>query len=107
MHLISLAEDLLTLLQGRELYGLAIADAFRRIAGRTFVPRPGSLYPMLHKLEAEGLVRSWWEGSARYYTTTLAGDALLQTTRMRRRQLAQYAKGRRDGEVLQQVRQVL
>jgi PadR family transcriptional regulator PadR len=42
--------------------------------------KEGTLYPALHKLEAEGLVESFWQASPsgprrRYYRLTPAGEA--------------------------------
>lgn len=53
----------------------------------------GTVYPILRRLEGEGLVRATWEDAAtardeqrpprRYYTITAEGDALLATARAR------------------------
>ena len=52
---------------------------------------PGTLYPMLHALEAGGLVVSRHTivggKTRRYYRTTRAGDALLRRLRPRIREL--------------------
>jgi len=89
-------EDLLTLLLGKQLYGLEILEAMRA-NGRTI--GVGSLYPTLHKMEHTRLVRSWWgeETSAargharrRYYTVTDLGERVLAQTQCRRAGLAQW-----------------
>ena len=52
---------LLAVLQRGPLHGYAIASELRaRSDGALEVPE-GTLYPVLHKLEKEGLVRSHWE----------------------------------------------
>jgi PadR family transcriptional regulator PadR len=52
---------LLAVLQQGPLHGYAIASELRaRSDGSLEVPE-GTLYPVLHKLEKEGLVRSHWE----------------------------------------------
>jgi PadR family transcriptional regulator PadR len=52
---------LLAILQEGPLHGYAIASELRaRSDGELEVPE-GTLYPVLHKLEKEGLVRSHWE----------------------------------------------
>jgi PadR family transcriptional regulator PadR len=52
---------LLAILQQGPLHGYAIASELRaRSDGALEVPE-GTLYPVLHKLEQEGLVRSHWE----------------------------------------------
>jgi PadR family transcriptional regulator PadR len=89
-------EDLLTLLTGKQLYGLEILAA-TKASGRTI--GVGSLYPTLHKMERKRLVRSWWgeetaaaRGHARrrYYTATAFGERVLAQTQRRRAGLAQW-----------------
>lgn len=52
IHLSALEENLLTLLMGKQLYGLAIIDALQEVIGRSL--GVGSLYPALHKMEKRG-----------------------------------------------------
>jgi PadR family transcriptional regulator PadR len=89
-------EDLLTLLIGKQLYGLEILEA-TKASGRTI--GVGSLYPTLHKMEDKGLIRSWWgeetpaaHGHARrrYYTATGFGQLVLEQTQRRRAGLARW-----------------
>lgn len=59
-------------------HGVAIADRIAQITQGTFVIRAGSLFPALHRLEAEGWIRGEWgetaEGRrAKVYTLTAAG----------------------------------
>ena len=55
---------LLAILQQGPRHGYAIASELRaRSDGALEVPE-GTLYPVLHKLEKQGLVRSHWERSA-------------------------------------------
>lgn len=111
-----LEEDLLTLLAGRELYGLAILHACTTLPSGGMSLTIGALYPTLHRLEAQQLVRSWWEDVTlpreghtrrRYYTVTPRGDAALRAARQRRRELAQYQEGLETPGVMQRVRQML
>jgi PadR family transcriptional regulator PadR len=99
LRLSAVEEDILTLLVGRELYGLAILEASKSAVGGTKALRPGSLYTALYKMEQKGLVRSWWgsetpaeRGHARrrYYTATGLGAEVLAATQLRRHQLAQW-----------------
>jgi PadR family transcriptional regulator PadR len=98
IRLSALEEDLLTLLVGRELYGLEIIEATKTASGGQRSIGVGSLYPTLHKMEKKGLVRSWWgeetpeeRGHARrrYYTVTGFGERVLAATQQRRLGLAQ------------------
>lgn len=89
-------QDILTVLLGRELYGLAILDQLnlnRPINELKF----GSLYPALNRLEKKGLVSWRWgdevddSGGARrkYYKITGLGARSLQVVRDYRLTLAQ------------------
>jgi DNA-binding PadR family transcriptional regulator len=97
IRLSALEENLLALLIGKELYGLAIIDALEEVIGRSL--SVGSLYPALHKMEKRGLIRSWWgeetpeeRGHARrrYYTATGLGEQALKAIERKRQQLAQW-----------------
>jgi len=99
IRLSALEEDLLTLLIGRELYGLEIIEATKTTSGGKRSIGVGSLYPTLHKMEKKGLVRSWWGEEAieepsharrRYYTATGLGERVLMATQLRRQSLAQW-----------------
>ena len=60
-------------------HGVAVADRIRQISNGTFVVKPGSLFPALHRLEEEGCIAGEWgetpEGRrAKYYRITAAGQ---------------------------------
>ena len=72
--------DLLILkaLSTGELHGLGVSRRIDQMTGGTFVVRPGSLFPALHRLEEAGWLASSWDASennrrAKYYTLTKAG----------------------------------
>jgi PadR family transcriptional regulator PadR len=97
IRLSALEENLLALLIGKQLYGLAIIDALQEVIERAI--GVGSLYPALHKMEKKGLIRSWWgeetpeeRGHARrrYYTATGLGEQTLKATERKRLELAQW-----------------
>ncbi|MEM9702569.1 MAG: PadR family transcriptional regulator [Planctomycetota bacterium] len=58
-------------------YGLAIQQRLRAASGGRVEANPGTLYPLLHRLEADGLIAADWrmdEGRRRkWYTLTVAG----------------------------------
>jgi len=59
-------------------HGVGVADRLLQITNGTFHPKPGSLFPALHRLEQEGFIAGEWsetpEGRrARYYRITAAG----------------------------------
>lgn len=72
--------DLLILkaLSAGALHGLGVSRRIDQVTGGTFVVRPGSLFPALHRLEEAGWLASVWRTSennrrAKYYTLTKAG----------------------------------
>lgn len=73
---------LLAVLAHGDSYGYAIISEIRRLSGGALEWKDGMLYPVLRRLEAEGLVRSQWVASGvgprrRYYSLTAKGrDAL-------------------------------
>jgi PadR family transcriptional regulator PadR len=68
---------LLRLLQDASLYGLEILDRIRDEAGIDIAS--GTLYPLLHRLERQGLIASDWQlvdaasHPRKYYALTAAG----------------------------------
>jgi PadR family transcriptional regulator PadR len=77
--------DLLILksLVAGEMHGLGISRRIQQITGGTFIVKPGSLFPALHRMEEEGWMSSFWGDSennrrAKYYRLTRAGVKQLQ-----------------------------
>ncbi|MEM6332491.1 MAG: PadR family transcriptional regulator [Planctomycetota bacterium] len=70
---------LAVLADGRQ-YGYAIQKRVHQASGQTI--KAGTLYPLLHRLEAEGLVAATWETGAgrdrKWYALTPAGQARLK-----------------------------
>jgi transcriptional regulator len=65
-------------------HGVGVADRIEQISSGTFVVKPGSLFPALHRLEQEGFIKGEWgetpEGRrAKYYRITGAGLRQLNT----------------------------
>ena len=72
----------LRLLSGGEMYGYEIVKVVNERTGGRFEWREGSLYPCLHRLDADGMLKSVWReapnGKARkYYRVTRRGRAAL------------------------------
>ncbi len=66
------------------LHGLAISRRIEQITKQTFLVKPGSLFPALHRMEEAGwLTSSWGESEnnrkAKYYRLTKAGRRQLET----------------------------
>src|SRR5207249_12318567 len=79
----TLALLILSLLGRKPMYGYEIAATVHRDTDGTFTWREGSLYPSLHKMEADGLIVGEWEEKEtgrkrRYYHITRQGRAALK-----------------------------
>ena len=74
-------------------HGHAIAKHIQRTSDDVLQVETGSLYPALHRLEAQGWIASSWETSdkgkrAKYYTLTRAGRKQLASEHSRWEQLS-------------------
>ena len=63
-------------------HGVGIADRIEQTTRGTFQVSPGSLFPVLHRLEQEGFIAGDWSATpegrrARYYRLTAAGQRQL------------------------------
>ena len=82
-----------------EMHGLGISRRIQQITQGTFVVKPGSLFPALHRMQDEGWISSFWGDSennrrAKYYRLTKPG---LKATRGRDRAMGTYFLGYRPG----------
>jgi DNA-binding PadR family transcriptional regulator len=73
----------LSILEEGESYGYTIIQRVRALSGGAIEWTDGMLYPVLHRLEAQGLVRSRWDVSEagrkrKYYTLSGAGKLALE-----------------------------
>ena len=76
----------LSILAGGESYGYAMMQRVKGLSGGQLQWADGMLYPVLHRLEREGLIASRWEGGdggrkRKYYRLREAGRAALQVDR--------------------------
>lgn len=74
----------LSLLDGDACHGYAIIEALREKSGGTFDLPEGTVYPLLHRLEERGLLRSRWTGNGRrrrVYELTPSGRRALEEQR--------------------------
>src|SRR5258707_14054008 len=67
-----------TLASSKRMHGYAITSHIQRISENLLRVEEGSLYPALHRLEQEGLVRAEWgktekNREARFYSRTAKG----------------------------------
>ena len=73
---------ILTLLKEKDMYGYQMIETLRNQSNNVFELKAGTLYPILHHLENDGLVTSYEEkgdgGRARkYYALTTKGQKAL------------------------------
>jgi PadR family transcriptional regulator, regulatory protein PadR len=66
-----------------ELHGLGISRRVEQITQGTFLVKPGSLFPALHRMEEAGWLSSFWGESennrrAKFYRLTKAGKNQLR-----------------------------
>lgn len=73
---------ILRLLEEKDMYGYEMIDTLRRRSNDVFELKAGSLYPLLHGLEAKGFVTSYEDASSgklrKYYHITKAGKKILK-----------------------------
>jgi PadR family transcriptional regulator PadR len=67
-----------------ELHGLGISRRIEQITKGTFLVKPGSLFPALHRMEEAGWLSSFWGESennrrAKFYQLTKTGTKQLET----------------------------
>jgi PadR family transcriptional regulator len=87
--------DLLILkaLGSAELHGLGISRRIEQITQGTFLVKPGSLFPALHRMEEAGWLSSFWGESennrrAKFYRLTKAGKAQVEIETQQWRRVA-------------------
>jgi PadR family transcriptional regulator, regulatory protein PadR len=66
-----------------ELHGLGISRRIEQITKGTFLVKPGSLFPALHRMEEAGWLSGFWGESennrrAKFYALTKAGTRQLE-----------------------------
>jgi PadR family transcriptional regulator, regulatory protein PadR len=74
---------ILSLLSRRPMYGYELAATVHADTDGAFTWKEGSLYPNLHKLQADGLIAGEWEDTdsgrkRRYYHLTAKGKSALK-----------------------------
>ena len=77
---------LLSILAEGESYGYEIIQKVRELSGGQIEWSDGMLYPVLHRLEREGLIESEWKEAAsgrerKYYTLSADGRRAIKTER--------------------------
>jgi DNA-binding PadR family transcriptional regulator len=74
---------LLSILSDGAAHGYAVIESLRQRSGGHFDLPEGTIYPALHRLEAQGLLKSRWDESAprrrKVYSLTAKGQQSLST----------------------------
>lgn len=79
---------LLAILEEKPSYGYEIVRLLNERAGGLLSMGEGTAYPVLHRLEKQKLISSYWEKTAggrprKYYQVTLSGSSVLSENRER------------------------
>lgn len=74
---------ILSILDKNESYGYEIMQSVKELSGNRIEWKEGSLYPVLHKLEKNGLIKSLWKMAEngrhrKYYAINKKGRKALQ-----------------------------
>ena len=88
----------LRLLHEREMYGYEIVKVVKERTGGRFEWKEGTLYPCLHRMEADGVVRSRWREAPsgkkrKYYRITRKGLSALKTRTAEWKEFAASVEG--------------
>lgn len=71
----------MSVLKGKDMYGYIIIKELQKRSEDVFVLKEGTLYPILHALEKEGYLESYWEEfdnrKRKYYHLTRKGEKQL------------------------------
>ena len=73
---------ILKLLEGSDMYGYQMIEELSKRSNQTFTLKAGTLYPLLHGLERQGMVDSYDKAAGnsrirKYYSITKQGRGLL------------------------------
>jgi len=83
---------ILAVLAGEPLHGYAVIEALKYRSGGALALPEGTVYPALHRLEADGLLSSEWSTHSgrrrRVYSVTKRGERELGASRQRWRAFA-------------------
>lgn len=76
----------LSLLSKEDMYGYQITQTLKAATNSVFEMKEGTLYPLLHGLENEGAIESYWKDGEhgkrrKYYHITKYGTELLEDKR--------------------------
>lgn len=77
---------ILSILDGKKNYGYEIIQRIKEVSGGALQWSDGMLYPVLHKMESEGLIASEWQiiddRKRKYYKLTVKGKKNLKEEKL-------------------------
>jgi PadR family transcriptional regulator, regulatory protein PadR len=83
---------ILSVVSGEPLHGYAVIEALKQRSGGSLTLPEGTVYPALHRLEADGMLKSEWSTVSgrrrRIYSITRRGEKELGASRERWRLFA-------------------
>jgi PadR family transcriptional regulator, regulatory protein PadR len=93
---------ILTILTRESMHGFGISQKLAVLSHETFQVNPGSLFPLLYRLEQDGKLKSEWRPSennrnAKYYKLTASGRKQLEKHRARWDRIAVAITGVLEG----------
>ena len=75
---------ILEMVKDENMYGYQIIIKLKEKSNNVFEFKEGTLYPILHSLEEEGLISSYWDDTTgkkrKYYAITIKGKKSLKET---------------------------
>ena len=82
----SLQPIMLSLLARKDMYGYEIIESAKKASGGAIEWTSNKLYPLLHRMEHDGLLTAYWRSSdegpdRKYYRLTAAGKKHLEAER--------------------------
>lgn len=74
---------ILSLLARKQLYGYEMIKEIEKRSSGVFSFKEGTIYPILHSLESEGMIESYWDDNEsrrkrKYYRITSSGKSCLE-----------------------------
>ena len=98
---------LLKLLSNKDMYGYQIIQELKILSNNYFLLQEGSLYPILHSLQSEELINSYWEETAsmrkkKYYSITEKGKKVLSKEKREWKKYFTYVNSILGGAIIEE-----
>lgn len=98
---------LLSLLSKKDMYGYQLIQKVKELSNNYFLLKEGSLYPILHSLENDELINSYWEETAsmrkkKYYSITEKGKKVLSKEKREWKKYFTYVNSILGGAIIEE-----